>query len=457
MGIPTVVLTRQEFVGVVKNAVSGIGLAPDIAMVTFPTANFLPSADLSPVEARKSEFYDGLTKWVSTKVRAGAGRMLSVEGETYEEALNKANELLVANLWGDGLPLWPATQDRVNWILRGAALPRTHVLGKFPPRGAIVTVEACAIALAMAGGRPEYLPVLIAIVDAFFDPAAMSDLLQATSGSPFAVAIVSGPVAKQIRLNSGFGLLGPDPQHPAGASIGRALRLMQQNLGGALPGTGTMAVFGQMRFTNAVFAEDEAGLPAGWELHTTERHGFKRGTNCVSLAFANGATNVFRRGAKKETKEEDVIQGLQRIVQYLRVPDIHYIYGYDEGTPGIVVLSNVVAGDLASLGWTKDSIREYLYEHSKVPMEEMRKAGGIAWMEIASTEVARESMKLDPWPIASKPANIDIVVAGGGHSSHALWMQGYCPGVIGREIKLPATFDQLVSEADGARAAAKQQ
>ena len=87
----------------------------------------------------------------------------------------------------------------------------------------------------------------------------------------------------------------------------------------------------------------------------------------------------------------------------------------------------------------------------------MRKAGGIAWMEIASTEVARESMKLDPWPIASKPANIDIVVAGGGHSSHALWMQGYCPGVIGREIKLPATFDQLVSEADGARAAAKQQ
>ncbi|NBR29009.1 MAG: hypothetical protein EBT83_11465, partial [Betaproteobacteria bacterium] len=244
---------------------------------------------------------------------------------------------------------------------------------------------------------------------------------------------------------------------PAGASIGRALRLMQQNLGGALPGTGTMAVFGQMRYTNAVFAEDEAGLPAGWELHTTERHGFKRGTNCISLAFANGATNVFRRGAKKETKEEDVMQGLQRIAQYLRVPDVHYIYGYADGTPGIVVLSNVVAGDLASLGWTKDSIRDYLYEHSKVPMEEMRKAGGIAWMEIASTDVARESMKLDPWPIASKAANIGIVVAGGGHSSHALWMQGYCPGVIGREINLPAGFEQLIGEADEARAAATRQ
>jgi hypothetical protein len=453
LGIPTVVLTRHEFVGVVKNAVSGIGLAPDIAMVTFPTANFLPSADLSPVEARKSEFYAGLTQWVSTKVRAGAGRLLSVEGATYDEALNKANDLLIAHQWGDGLPLWPATTERVNWIMRGAALPRTQVLGKFPPRGAIVTVESCAIALAMAGGRPEYLPVLIAAVEAFFEPSATAELLQATSGSPFPVVIVSGPIAKKIRLNSGFGLLGPDPEHPAGASIGRALRLMQQNLGGALPATGTMAVFGQMRYTNAVFAEDEDGLPAGWETFTNERHGFKRGVNCISLAFANGAENIFRRGAKKETKEEDVLQGLHRVAQYLRVPNIHYIYGYAKGTPGIVVLSNVVANDLASLGWTKNAVREFLFEHSKIPLADMRRAGGIAWMEIASTEVARESMKLDPWPIAAKASNIGLVVAGGGHSSHALWLQGYSPSVVGREITVPPVFDQLVAEADAARAA----
>ena len=451
MGIPTVVLTRQEFIGVVKNAVSGIGLAPDIAMVTFPTENFLPSADLSAVEARKSEFYAGLTTWVSNKVRAVAGRMLSVEAPTYEDALNKANDLMISRQWGDGLPLWPATTERVNWIMRGAPLPRAHVLGKFPPRGAIVTVESCAIALAMAGGRPEYLPVLIAAVEAFFEPSAMSELLQATSGSPFPVVIVSGPMAKKIRLNSGFGLLGPDPEHPAGASIGRALRLMQQNLGGALPATGTMAVFGQMRYTNAVFAEDEEGMPEGWPTFTQERHGFERGVNCISLAFANGAENIFRRGAKKETKEEDVLQGLHRVAQYLRVPNIHYIYGYVEGTPGIVVLSKVVAADLASLGWTKNSIREFLFEHSKIPLADMRAAGGLAWMEIASTEVARESMQLDPWPIAAKPSNIGLVVAGGGHSSHALWLQGYCPGIIGREIKLPPAFDQLVAEADAVR------
>ena len=454
MGIPTVTLTRNEFVGVVKNAVSGIGLAPDTAMVTFPTANFLPGADLAALAARKHEFYDALTKWTSGKVKSGAGNMLCVEGETYEDALGRANEMFIANSWGDGLPLWPATPERVNWILRGAAQPRAHVLGKFPPRGAIVTIEACAVALAMAGGRPEYLPVLIAAVEAFLDPNATGELLQATSGSPFPVVIVNGPIAKQIKLNSGFGLIGPDPQHPAGASIGRALRLMQQNLGGALPGTGTMAVFGHMRYTNAVFAEDEEGLPPGWEPHSVDRHGFKRGANCVSLFYASGAANIIRRGAKKETLEEDVVQGLHRVAGYMRVPDVHYLHGYTEGTPGFVVISKVVAADLATMGYTKQSIREFLYEHSKVPLDEMRKAGCMAWMEIAATAAARDSAQQDPWPIAEKAANIGLIVAGGGHSSHALWLQAYTYGVIGREIKLPAGFNDLVGEADSANAAA---
>jgi hypothetical protein len=415
----------------------------------------MPDADLAPFEARRGEFYDALTKWVPTRVRAGGSRILSVEGATYEEALDKANELMIANQWGDGLPLWPATAERVNWILRGSPLPRNHVIGKFPPRGALATVEACAVALAMAGGRPEYLPVLIAAVDAFFDPTATGELLQATSGNPFPVVVVSGPIVKQIRLSSGFGFLGPDSEHPAGARIGRALRLLQQNLGGALPGTGTMAVFGHMRFTNAVFAEDEDGLPAGWDPHTTERHGFRRGSNCLSLMFANSAANIFRLSAKKESMEEEVVQGLHRVAQSLRVPNIHYMYGYTRGTPGMLVITSVVAADLAALGWTKTKVKEFLLEHSKIPLADLRASGCVTWMKNNEAEVPPESMSLDPWPIAAKASNFGLVVAGGAHPSHALWMQGYCPGVIGREIKLPAAFGELVAEAEAARAAAK--
>src|SRR5437773_11869009 len=256
------------------NAVAGLGLAPDAAMVTFPIDMFLPGSDITPVEARKHEFYDGLTRWRSGFGGHGAAgaAMIKVQGASVEDAFSRANYLMLANRWGDGLPLWPPTRERVDWILRGATLPRHHVIGTFPPRGGVTTIETCAIALAMAGGRPEYLPVLVAAVDAFLDPESGSAQLQAASGSAFPVVIVNGPIGAQIRLNAGFGCLGPDPQRPAGAAIGRALRLLQQNLGGALPGIGTTANYCGLRYNNVVVAEAEANLPAAWTTDGAARH-----------------------------------------------------------------------------------------------------------------------------------------------------------------------------------------
>ena len=431
-----------------KNAVSGVGLAPDAAMVTFPIAMFLPGSDITPVRERKQEFYDGLTRWQSKFAQnAGESPMLSVEAVSYEGALNRANHLLLAKLWGDGLPLWPATRERVDWMLQGTALPRTHLLGKFPPRGGVTTVETCAIALAMAGGRPEYLPILIAAVEGCLDPSTGFDQLQATSGGPFPVVIVNGPIARQIRINSGFGLLGPDPQNPAGASIGRALRLLQQNVGGALPGVGTMAIFGAMRYTNAVFAEDEASLPPGWLPHATERHGYTPGANSISLVFASGVTNVRRRGAKKESPQEDVQNGLWRMADFMRAPNLAVLAGYEKGTPGIMMISPVVAKMMAELGWTKPKLREFLWENSKIPMDQLKRAGAPAWIEIDSNPVTRESIKLDPWPICLKPDNIVLVVAGGAHPTHSYWLQAHSPSVVGRPIRLPETFDRLLAQA----------
>ena len=432
------------------NAVAGLGLAPDAAMVTFPIEMFLPGSDISPVETRKREFYDGLTRWRSALAGNGAGeaRMIAVEGTSVEDAFARANHVMLANRWGDGLPLWPPTRERVDWILRGAAPSRRHRLGTFPPRGGVTTVESCAIALAMAGGRPEYLAVLVAAVEAFLDPASGSEALQAASGSAFPVVIVNGPIGAQIRLNAGFGCLGPDPQRPAGASIGRALRLLQQNVGGALPGIGTMANYGGLRYTNVVFAEDETNLPAGWAPHGTERHGFAPGRNSISLAFANGATNIRRRGAKKETPEEDALQGMHRMADFMRVPNMPGLSGYERGTPGVLMIPGVVAQTMAGLGWSKSSIREFLWEHSKIPAAELRRAGCPAWIEIDASKVVRESLALDPWPITASPDNFIIVVAGGGHPTNSYWLQGYSPGVIGRAIELPSSFEGLLADAE---------
>ena len=449
-GIPTVTLAREDFVGVFRNAVAGIGLAPDGAMVTFPMPIFLPESDISPLEARKQEFYDALMRWRPTQAAAQAerGRMIALESTDPEQALTRFNQLAIGNLWGDGLPLWMPTRQRVDWILRGSAAKRATVLGKIPPRVGVATIESCAVALAMAGGRPEYLPVLIATVYAFLDPTTNTDQLQAASGGAFPVVIVNGPIGRKIRLNSGFGCLGPDPQHPAGASIGRALRLLQQNLGGALPGIGAMANYGGMRYTNVVFAEDEEGLPEGWLPHGTLRHGFERGTNSISLVFASGAANIRRRGAKKETAEEDALQGMHRMADFLRAPNLHCIPGYTNGTPGVLMIPNIVARRMAELGWTQRSIVEFLWEHTKIPMNELSRSGSVSWIEVDSNPVTRASLELDPWPITAKPENFILIVAGGGHPTNSYWLQGYSPAVVGRRIELPAEFEQLLSEAD---------
>ena len=112
------------------NAISGLGLAPDAAMVMFPIDMFLPGSDISALTTRKQELYDGLMKWQSVYAKAAPGEMpmLKTEGETYEDALQRANDLAITNLWGDGLPLWPATKPRVDRMLRGTPLPRTHVI-----------------------------------------------------------------------------------------------------------------------------------------------------------------------------------------------------------------------------------------------------------------------------------------------------------------------------------------
>ncbi len=442
------VLGRRDFVTVVRNAVAGIGFVPDIAMVTFPIELFLVESDIAPVEREVDRFVEGLTRWQPEPTRNQVRElpMLKLEGGGYAEAYEQFNALAIRQRWGDGLPLVPPTEDRVRWILRGTDLPRDTKLGKLMPRGGIVTLETLAVALAMAGGRPEYLPVLDAAVRAILDPALEHEGWQATSSSTFPVVVVSGAIAREIRLNSGFGLLGPDPRHPAGASIGRAIRLLQQNVGGALPGTGTMAMFGAMRYTNAVFAEDEEGLPPGWEPFNVERMGFEPGTASVAVNVASGADNIIRRGIGTETLENEASASLYRIATYMKSHNANAIAAHREGTPGILLISRAVANQLAALGWTKRSIQEFLWEHSRIPLAELERSGLTAWMERRGAG----RMHDDPWPITSRPENIAIVVAGGSHPTHAFWLQtSIAKRMIGAPIALPRQWPELV--ASGAR------
>ena len=209
-----------------------------------------------------------------------------------------------------------------------------------------------------------------------------------------------------------------------------------------------MANYGGLRYTNVVFAEDEANLPPGWAPHATERHGFAPGTSSISLAFANGATNIRRRGAKKETPEEDALQGMHRMADFMRVPNMAGLAGYEHGTPGILMIPGVVAQTMAGLGWTKAV-------DPRVPL------GALADPDRGSAPRGRPRVDRDRHqqgrarePRARSvadhrsPDNFVIVVAGGGHPTNSYWLQGYSPGVVGRPIDLPPSFERLLVAAE---------
>jgi hypothetical protein len=265
----------------VDNAYAGFGFAPGSPTVfEFPLEMFLSCSDLGPVKENIDKIIYGLTKWEPKIKKTGVfspAEKLIIQGKDYQDALDKMNLFFLGNLWGDGLPVQAPTDERVNWLLTGTDLPRNTVVGVILPKGGIATVEAIAVSLAMAGGRPEYMPVILAAVAALTEPKWKLQEMNATTSSVYPAVMVNGPVAKQIRLNSGYGCLGPDPKHPAGAVIGHAIRFLLMNLGGAIPGSGTMAIYGgPARYTGTVFAEDEEGVPTGWEPLNVER-GFPPG------------------------------------------------------------------------------------------------------------------------------------------------------------------------------------
>ena len=436
--------------GVVRNAVSGLGFDQDASMVVFPIDPFLVGSDLTPVENAIDKFSEGLIDWGSTTTETGLREpsKVRIEANGYEAAFDKMNRMFLTSNWGDGLPVNAPTEERVDWILKGTDWPRGHVVGKVMPRGGVATVETIAVSLAMAGGRPEYLPVLIAATEGLLDPELGHDKVQATSGSTFPVVIVIGPIAQEIRLNSGFGLLGPDPQHPAGASIGRALRLIQQNVGGALPGVGTMAIFGGMRYTNVVIAEDEDGLPDGWDPVSVDFGNGKRGENAVTVYIATGASNVLRRGVGKESPEDEAVQSLHRVAAYLASPSGHYVNGYWNGTPGALLMPRIVAKQLSDLGWTKEKIKSFLWEHSRIPHADVKRTGLWQWIDDASNPNTKATANDDPWAVCRDPSQIMLTVAGGAHPTHNFWMQAWSQTVAGGQINLPTGWAGLIAEAE---------
>ena len=318
------------------------------------------------------------------------------------------------NGWTDGLPVVPPTEELVLGMIAASGRDPLDVLGVVPPRLGVATVEAVATNAVMAGCRPEYMPVVIAAVEALLAPQFDVQGLQATSDPAAPMVIVSGPVVQQVGINHGIGLFGHGSR--ANATIGRAVRLVMVNLGGGQPDTGDKSTLGSpAKYSYCVGVDvDTPWAPVHADF------GFDPEDSCVTV-YASDAPRGNNPGGSGSM--EFPLWILADSMSNLNHNIIH-------GGHAVVVLSPLIAHGLSEEGWSKEEVKLYLYERARVPVERVQ--------QYKQRRYGRDQEAGDPYywprwlnmdepniavPVVRHPDNILVLVAGDPGRSRT----AYCP------------------------------
>ncbi|PYN21475.1 MAG: hypothetical protein DMD99_19845 [Candidatus Rokuibacteriota bacterium] len=312
-----------------------------------------------------------------------------------------AIESLYARGVTDGLPVVPPTRRLVELAVAASGREAGELVALVPPNYGRATVEKIAINSVMAGCRPEYLPVVIAAVEAVCDEAFDLHGVSATTNAPSPLVIVNGPIRSALEINSGAGVFGPGWR--ANATIGRAVRLVCVNLGGAKPGAVSMSTLAHPgRYTYCIGEHEEA---SPWASLAVE-HGFAPEQNTVALLAADAPLGVY---AQRSRTPEDL---LPTIAASMAVVSHHKMTHWGDT---LLVLSPEHAKIFGDAGWKKDDVRGWLHDRLRWPVRELlpgREGGeGLPEHVLAKfRDPARETAMI---PKFRSPENIKLVVAGG--------------------------------------------
>jgi hypothetical protein len=318
------------------------------------------------------------------------------------------NRLYRERRWGDGLPIVPPTVERVKQMLAHTRRRPDEVVSRVAPGFGVATVERLAINAVMAGCDPAHLPAVIAAIEAAADAEFNLQGMQATTNPVAVWVIVNGPAARRLGVNGTFNCLGQGAW--ANATIGRAVRLVLQNCGGALPGEMDRATHGQPGKYTFCCAENEEASP--WEPLHVER-GFPREAGTVTVVGAEGTMNM-----NTHTKDaRELVRAIAETMQH--PPSNEYCYGSEPW----IVLSPEHAQVLAAGGLAKADVKRELWECSKMPARRMT-AKDLERVRAARSAELGEIRPDTLLPIACQPGDIGILVAG-GPGTHSVYVPCY--------------------------------
>ena len=317
------------------------------------------------------------------------------------------NELYMEKGWGDGLPLIPPTEARVAAMLEYCDRPWNEAVGKIAPRYGEATPLRLAANAVMAGCKPEYFPLIVLAVEALCDETFNLYGIQATTHMCSPLVIVNGPMARELGMNSGHNAFGPGTH--SNATIGRAIRLILLNIGGAIPGLGDMSTFGGPNKYSYCVAENEADNP--WEPLHVER-GFPKEASCVTVIGAECPHNV---------NDHESISGvgiLKTIAGTMISTGSNDVY-YPDATP-LIVMGPEHAATVANDGISKQQAKQFIAEHSTIPLGAFSKENIERRFRVAFASVYKNAGMDAPVPMVHNADNIVIAVIGGAGKHSAV-------------------------------------
>ncbi len=392
LGKPGVAVFGEHLIVNAVTASYHLGM-PSVRMAPLPSMEFYPNRasaeSMMPcAEAVLDDIIDALTRPLeSSEKEAGLNPVklvvdtVRISSGSLESAYEKFYQLFMDNDWGDGLPLVPPTPTNVGQMLKATELSPDTVLGaiKAPDGSSVlanVTVEKVAVNAVMAGAKPEYFPVIVAAMEGISDKG-FSHHVFSSDGSFNLFIAVSGPIAEKIGMHSGTGLLGHGWR--ANNTIGRAVRLCMNNIGYLKPGKLDTALTGRASsHTFYVLAENDALSP--WAPYHTVR-GYRAEDSFVTVSGIGlgGDFTIYGGGTGGAWTVEGVLESIVDTIAPNRRMFASYMPGIGSGAFArpfnyIFVLSPDTAQALKNMGFTRQSLQNYIIEKTSVPYEELSEA-----------------------------------------------------------------------------------
>ncbi len=404
-------IATTEFVDLAGDTALSQGVA-DGCFVTVPhPMGMIPLADIKEkAEKAFPHILKAATEWKPVDKLPPLKPVYPAERLELKGTVEDINRHFYASGFSLGLPVIPPTPKGVAAMLKGTNRRPDEVLGMVPPRMGALTVELVAIHAVMAGCKPEYMPVLIAALEGLLDPNANWRGVTTTTATTSFLVIVNGPIVDEIGIASRQGAAGSS--HHANASIGYAINLIAEVVGGSRPPSPDKSTLGgPADFVCWIFGENEDALPKGWEPFHVDR-GFKRGDNVVTvMGIYPPVDNIDHWSV---TPEEHINWWGHLVTPLLSIGGPAWITQMDQ--PHIVGLGPEHAQLLAGAGWDKYQFRKAFWEKARIPLSAWPK--GSPNMDLLVKRfgpVTPETLI----PLTFKPEDFLIVIAGGsGKHSH---------------------------------------